>query len=243
MKEKEPKLKQMKSYNKKIKAQEDPELKKEKLKKEAERKSKYRKKMAALAKKNQARKYEQTENDKAFNETEVKRRKQFQEAVYIGPIFVCSCCAQKLFKNSVSEVTTYLKNQVEEANEEVVNCLMGYRSPDTKIYICHTCKKALSAGRMPAMAVANGLEVTDLPDGYNLTELENNLIAQNINFQKIILLPKSRWPAGKGRMVSVPVGVQDVMNTIKQVPRLSEEAGLIQIKLKRKKQYQGHEKN
>ena len=91
---------------------------------------------------------------------------------------------------------------------------------------------------MPAIAVANGLEMTDLEEEDKLTELENNLIAQNINFQKIILLPKSRWAAGKGRMVSVPVGVQDVMNTITQVPRLPEEAGLIPIKLKRKKQYQ-----
>ena len=59
----------------------------------------------------------------------------------------------------------------------------------------------------------------------------------------MILLPKSRWAAGKGRMVSVPVGAQDVMNTMRQLPRLPEEAGLIHIKLKRKKQYEGHEKS
>ena len=96
---------------------------------------------------------------------------------------------------------------------------------------------------MPVMAVANGLETTDLEGEDKLTELENNLIAQNINFEKMILMPKSRWAAGKGRMVSVPVGVQDVMNTVTQVPRLEEEAKLIPIKLKRKKQYQGHEKS
>ena len=120
---------------------------------------------------------------------------------------------------------------------------MNFKSPDGNNYICKTCREALSAGRMPALAVANGLEITDIEEGYELTELENNLIAQNINFQKMIILPKSRWAAGKGRMVSVPVGAQDVMNTIKQLPRLPEEAGLIPIKLKRKKQYQGHEKS
>ena len=92
------------------------------------------------------------------------------------------------------------------------------------------------------MAVENGLEITDIGKDYELTDLENNLIAQNINFQKMILLPKSRWAAGKGRMVSVPVGAQDVMNTMKQLPRLHEEVGLIPVKLKRKIQYQGHEK-
>ena len=120
---------------------------------------------------------------------------------------------------------------------------MNYKSPDGSIYICTTCRTALSAGRMPALSVANGLEITDIDKEYELTELENNLIAQNINFQKMLILPKSRWAAGKGRMVSVPVGAQDVMNTMKQLPRLPKEAGLIHIKLKRKKQYQGHEKS
>ena len=33
---------------------------------------------------------------------------------------------------------------------------------------------------MPAMAVQNGLQLVDVPDDVKLTELENNLIAQNI---------------------------------------------------------------
>ena len=147
-----------------------------------------------------------------------------------------------LFGISITEVTDRLKNTIANKDIELTACLKGYRSPDGKIYICSTCKKSLYEKRMPVLAVANGLEITDLEQKYQLTELENNLIAQNINFQKMILLPKSRWAAGKGRMVSVPVGAQDVMNTLKQVPRLPEEAGLIPIKLKRKKQYLGHEK-
>ena len=147
-----------------------------------------------------------------------------------------------MFSNSVTEVTSHIMKTIEEKNEELTACLMGYKSPNGYTYICNTCKKSLYEGKMPVLAVANGLEVTDMEENCKLTELENNLIAQNINFQKMILLPKSRWAAGKGRMVSVPVGAQDVMNTMKQVPRLPEEAGLIPIKLKRKKQYLGHEK-
>ena len=33
------------------------------------------------------------------------------------------------------------------------------RSGDNFTYLCSTCKEALSAGRMPSMAVANGLEL------------------------------------------------------------------------------------
>ncbi len=92
------------------------------------------------------------------------------------------------------------------------------------------------------MAVANSLQLNH-PDRPALTELENNLISLNINFQKMVLLPKSRMPAGKGRMISIPVGPTDVMNTVKQLPRLPTEAGVVPIKLKRKKEYKSHEKS
>jgi len=109
-------------------------------------------------------------------------------------------------------------------------------------YLCSTCKSSLQKGNIPAMAVANNLQLNH-PDRPVLTELENNLIAFNINFQKIVLLPKSRMAAGKGRMISVPVGPEDVMNTVKQMPRLPNDAGLVSIKLKRKKEYKSAEKS
>ena len=45
-------------------------------------------------------------------------------------------------------------------------------------------------GKMLLMAVANGLELNQDPDRPILTELENNLIAQTINFQTIFLFQK-----------------------------------------------------
>ena len=110
-------------------------------------------------------------------------------------------------------------------------------------YICSTCKSALSSGKMPPMAVANGLQLNQDPDRPILTELENNLIAHTINFQKVFVLQKSRWSAAKGKTICVPVRPDDIMNTVKQLPRLPKEAELIPIKLKRKKQYKGHEKS
>ena len=110
-------------------------------------------------------------------------------------------------------------------------------------YMCSTCKSSLVAGKMPSMAVANGLSLHNSPDRPTLTELENNLIAQVINFQKVVVLRKSGWPAGRGKMIAVPVPPEDLMKTVKQLPRLPEEAGLVPIKLKRKKQYKGHEKS
>ena len=88
-------------------------------------------------------------------------------------------------------------------------------------------------GKMPKMCANNGLMVDILPDkNLQLSELENNLIALNIVFQKIHLKPKSRWSGTHDRLVNVPVGPQDVLNTIESLPRTPAEAGIIPIIVK-----------
>ena len=76
-----------------------------------------------------------------------------------------------------------------------------------------------------------------------LTEIENNLIAHTILFQKIFLLPKSRMSAVKDKLVNIPIGSADVLNTIECLPRTPREAGLIQVKLKRKLKYENYHKH
>ena len=90
------------------------------------------------------------------------------------------------------------------------------------------------------MAAQNGLHI---PDDCKLTELENNLIAQIINFQYIYKLPKSRWGATKKQMVSVPVKEETLMNTINQLPRLPKDAGILPVHLKRKLEYKNSHKS
>ena len=93
---------------------------------------------------------------------------------------------------------------------------------------------------MPKLCVKNGLEVDQIDDGMNLTDLENNLIARNIIFQKVHKLPKFRWSGTHDRMINVPVGPQDVINTVENLPRTPAEAGIIPIipvSLKRKLEY------
>ena len=69
----------------------------------------------------------------------------------------------------------------------------------------------MKSGKMPAMSIRNGLQLTKLDDtDLKLSEIENNLIAQNIVFQKIFILPKSRMSAVKDRLVNVPIGPTDI---------------------------------
>ena len=86
----------------------------------------------------------------------------------------------------------------------------------------------------------NGLQVDEIREDLKLTELENNLIARNIIFQKIHKMPKSRWSGTHDRLVNVPVNPEDVLNTVESLPRTPAEAGLIPIvpvNLKRKLEY------
>ena len=104
-------------------------------------------------------------------------------------------------------------------------------------YICIACKKHLRAGKLPPMSAKNGLQVYNHEPDMELTELEGNLVAKNIVFMKIFQLPKSRWTALKDRIVNVPVKDDDVLNTMMRLPRTPNEAGLIEVDLKRKVEY------
>ena len=70
-----------------------------------------------------------------------------------------------------------------------------------------------------------------------LTELSSNLIARNIQFQKIYQLPKSRYTGIKDKIINVPVPEDSILNTVKSLPRTPNEAGLIGVELKRKLEY------
>ena len=96
----------------------------------------------------------------------------------------------------------------------------------------------MERGKVPKMCSSNGLTVDILPDiSFTLTELENNLIAKNIIFQKLHKKPKSRWSGTHDRLVNIPIGDQDILNTVKNLPRTPAEAGIISVKLKRKLEY------
>jgi hypothetical protein len=74
----------------------------------------------------------------------------------------------------------------------------------------------------------------------DLTELENNLIAKRILFQKIYQLPKSRMAGCKDKLINIPNNDEDVYNTVKNIPRTPREAGLLEISLKRKLEYKNN---
>ena len=155
-----------------------------------------------------------------------------------------------LLENGVVLITSKFRDKVNanKANhyescipkETPDNIIFNGNTDKTGCYICYTCKTAIISGKTPSMAVTNGLQLAPIDESFQLTELENNLITQNINFQYIFCLPNSRWAATKKQMISVPVTPETVLNTVRQLPRIPREAGLIPVQLKRKKEYQGY---
>ena len=187
------------------------------------------------------------------NRSELKRLQKFEESVRYGPIFTCTVCEQDMFRNSVTILTDKLENEINVKSSELYNSAFKDKHPvkiwrcakleeepklDVECYICITCKRHLKKGNLPPMAAANGLDIVKIKDkDLHLTELENNLIAKKIIFQKIYQLPKSRMAACKDRLVNIPISSEDVINTLESLPRTPKEAGLLEVKLKRKLEY------
>ena len=112
-------------------------------------------------------------------------------------------------------------------------------------YMCCTCTKHLKKGNVPPMSYKNGLEMykyeEDEEETLNLSEVGSMLLAKNAIFQKIYLLPKSRWSAVKDRLINVPIPSEVIQETIDSLPSLPTKAGLTAVKFKRKKEFKhGH---
>ena len=111
-------------------------------------------------------------------------------------------------------------------------------------FICLTCLKYLRSKKLPPVSVLNNLKLFEsdkrlAEQGLEMTPLEGNLIAKRIIFQKIVLLPKSRWTALKDKQVNIPITDDSLNSTLQQMPRTPQKAGLIGVALKRKMEYKG----
>ena len=183
------------------------------------------------------------------------RLQRFKRATRYGPIFVCSSCHQKLFEYEVVQLEQSLEDEVNEnhdgafskyVDEKIPVCIVikekGMITERKSHYICKCCKNYLRKGKMPKLSKENGLKVDSIPAHiHQLTELEVNLIAKNIIFQKYHKKPKSRWHGTHDRLVNVPIHDQDILNTVEKLPRTPSEAGIVTMpvtaNLKRKMEY------
>ncbi|KAK0151948.1 ATP-dependent DNA helicase PIF1 [Merluccius polli] len=175
----------------------------------------------------------------------------FRETIRHGPTYVCTVCNRTMFPN---QVKLCKRGKYSKHNKMAATCLTGNyvhvcdddctspcSVPQERVqeWICHTCDNHLSRGRMPSTAVANNLELAPIPPELAiLNVLERQLIAKILPFAKIIALPKGQQRAVHGAVVCVPSEMETVVNSL---PRPNAEAQLLQVKLKRRIKYKGHQ--
>ena len=208
-------------------------------------------KMENNRKKNMTYRYHEKEHkqiirqDFAYRQLENKRKKQkqnlsvkqlemkFHENVANGPLYICTCCDQMMYRESVRIVPKPAKIP------EDLKCktLTGVKSVGNKEWVCHTCFSAIKKQKLPSCAKANLMEFPKIPNELDLTHMEERLIAPRIPIMSIHQLPRGGQLSLCGNVVNVPANVN---KTILKLPRNRDENECIPVKLKRKLSYKHH---
>ena len=187
------------------------------------------------------------------NQTETGRKRTFLNLIRDGCTYPCCCCWEAKFRNGVKEIPDIVKYK-EELDAKRENFFAETIWPCTSItqdvlkeipnrkgsfFLCIDCRSKLGKKKIPSKCHTNKLEIFDIKDfpDLDLTELELNLISKKIIFMKIHRKPKSQMSAIKDRIVCIPIDSGTIEQTLKKLPRLPKDAGLVPIKLKRKQAY------
>ena len=158
---------------------------------------------------------------------------KFNEAVKEGCSYVCTCCHQVWFKQSVKDISSV--EQINSLNKPLLKkCKTHYISFDNREWVCNTCIFNIKQGKIPKQSVINGMKFPDKPSELNLSNLEERLISLRIPFMQIRALARGGQFSLKGSVVNVPA---DVEPTVRALPRLRNQSETIPVKLKRMKEF------
>ena len=153
--------------------------------------------------------------------------RQFEKKISVGPVYVCTCCHQTWFSDSVVHAKSlYISLPIGFQQH-----LTHYKSVDNEEWICHTCMDALKKTKIPRLSLANKMGFPDKPKELELFPLEERLVSLRIPFMQIRQLPSGGQFSVKGNVVNVPV---DIQPTIQSLPRNIDESGTIAVKLKKR---------
>ena len=156
---------------------------------------------------------------------------KFKEMAKKIPDTVCTSCHRLLFKKS-TKVFDRNKYRSDGVCGRVLSDTYRYKDMETnEEYICVTCDKDLKKGKMPVQAVANGLDLPEIPpELQGLTRLECRCISLRIPFMHIRALPRGGRGKIRGPCVNVPATLEPISHIL---PRVPENMDLVFLKFKR----------
>ena len=177
-------------------------------------------KMNMLKRQRSKRTYAQMKGSPKYTATinkrkDIKRRRLYESSfdrkvsnfkllIKNGPFFICVTCNRCLYRTSVI-CFNIEKYSVDE------NIIFMVKSYDDNYYICTTCDKALRKNSVPCQAVANRLNVVELPKLFqDIRRLERLLVSRRILFEKVTVMPKGKSLKIKGSICNIPVSEVDV---------------------------------
>ncbi|VDI19187.1 Hypothetical predicted protein [Mytilus galloprovincialis] len=187
------------------------------------------------------------EENKQINEV----IRKFKEEVEKGPECVCACCLRLFFEKQVlnCKIDSYddslkelcITDRYQHKCTDDCEKPCGFEGTSrTSLWICYTCHRKILRGKIPADSFSNGLLLEDVPvELKQLNSIEQQLIAQNIPFMKIMALPKGGQKGVHGPVVCVPSDLKKVTSIL---PRSEDESLLLKVKLKRKLKYKEYDK-
>ena len=115
-----------------------------------------------------------------------------------GPFFICVKCNCCLYRTSV------ICFNIEKCNVDE-NIIFMVKSYDDNYYIC-MCDKALRKNSVSCQAVANRLNVVELPKLFqDICRHERLLVSKRILFKKVTVMPKGKSLKIKGSICIIPV--------------------------------------
>ena len=158
---------------------------------------------------------------------------KFNDSISGSCSYVCTCCQQLWFKQSVKDVSTLLASTSFDTNL-LKRCKTDFISEEGIEWICSTCICNIKQGKMPKLSVINGMEFPEKPAELNLNNLEERLISLRIPFMQIRSLNSGGQFSLKGSVVNVPA---DIEPTIRALPRMFHDSETIPVKLKRMKDF------
>jgi hypothetical protein len=105
--------------------------------------------------------------------------KNFHDLVEKGPCYVCTCCDQLWYRESVSS-TAHCSN-----SDLKLKVFTNVLSEQNKEWLCHTCLNYIKKEKLPPLAKNNMMKFPQKPPCLNLTQLEERLISPRIPFMQL----------------------------------------------------------
>nr|XP_029725295.1 uncharacterized protein LOC115265171 [Aedes albopictus] len=165
------------------------------------------------------------------------------------PSFFCSCCERMFFGKGVKKITrekviSLMAKHMEAEKARITlwvdSHILNNYEEQSQNYLCHTCHKYVSAGKIPKLSSSNGLKLAAVPECLEeLNPIEERIVSPFVPFIKIIMLnhrASNPQVGAQGSVIYVPTDVNEMEQSL---PRNINNINMIAIPVEFKR-HMGH---